>query len=108
MWPMTTNGFGICYMLNVCVSCDLSQVVEIRIILSGMFRTLDKKKYKEKKNELLRIVYEIQIETHKEFLKFSKRLLYTNSSHVQKCCLYLEVTRLKYSFYISTHRLVCR
>ena len=33
----------------LCVlSRDLSPVVEIWIILSGMFRTLDKKKYKEK------------------------------------------------------------
>ena len=35
----------ICYMLNVCVCLSryLSPVVEIWIILSGMFRTLDKK-----------------------------------------------------------------
>ena len=50
MWPVITNGFGICYMLNVCVlSRDLSPVVEIWIILSGMFRTLDKKKSIKKK-----------------------------------------------------------
>ena len=47
--PVITNGFGICYMLNVCVlSCDLSPVVEIWIILSGMFLTLDKKVYIKK------------------------------------------------------------
>ena len=46
---MISNGFGFCYMLNVCVlSRDLSPVVEIWSILPGMFRTLDKKKYKEK------------------------------------------------------------
>ena len=49
MWPVITNGFGICYMLKVCVlSRDLSSVVEIWIILSGMFRTLDKKSIKKK------------------------------------------------------------
>ena len=38
------------YVKCLCVlSCDVSPVVEIWIILSGMFRTLDNKKYKEKK-----------------------------------------------------------
>ena len=40
------------YVKCLCVlSCDLSPVVEIWIILSGMFRSLDNKKYKEKKKK---------------------------------------------------------
>ena len=38
-FPLLINGFGICYMLNVCVcvlSRYLSPVVEILIILSRM------------------------------------------------------------------------
>ena len=41
MWPVITNGFDICYVKYLCVlSCDLSPVVEIWIILSGMFGVL--------------------------------------------------------------------
>ena len=42
-WTMIINGFGICYMLNVCVlSRYASQVVEIPIIISAMFMRLKK------------------------------------------------------------------
>ena len=43
MWPVIINGVGICYVKCLCVlSCDLIPVVEIWIILTGMFRTFHK------------------------------------------------------------------
>ena len=37
VWPVIINGFGICYMLNVCVlSRYLSTIVEI-VVTSWMF-----------------------------------------------------------------------
>ena len=55
MWPVIINGFGICYMLHVCVCSPvmLSPVVEVWIILSRMFMYLRLKESIKKKKEMI-------------------------------------------------------